>query len=298
MLGSMLGAHPRYLCTPESYFKFDLLRDADRRDAAVEAFRAGPVPEHYLVDWGVDLREVEPASGAAGYQAILQHIVDCYAKREDRDGYDVWVDHTPVNAMFADQLFERFPDARVVHIVRDGRAVAASLLSVDWGPRTALDAADFWCRKVASGLAAELAWGPQRVARVSYEELILDPEGSLRRLCDQLGLEFDEAMTQGGGFRQVSQWKDVHTLVGKPPSADRIHAWKKKLGERDRELFEWKAREMLAYLGYETEFGLDARGPTRGERFGAWWRTTTGRVLQGVSRRRRTRRAAREARRG
>src|SRR5439155_26280155 len=46
------------------------------------------------------------------------------------------VERTPGHVSHLPLIADVFPDARVIHIVRDGRAVARSLTSMDWGPDT------------------------------------------------------------------------------------------------------------------------------------------------------------------
>ena len=49
-----------------------------------------------------------------------------------------------------DLIAEIYPDARVLHIIRDGRAVTRSLLALPNGPSTIEDAAEEWRESVAA----------------------------------------------------------------------------------------------------------------------------------------------------
>src|SRR4051794_8557731 len=53
-------------------------------------------------------------------------------------------ERTPWHASHLPLIADVYPDARVVNIVRDGRAVARSLLSMPWGPDTMEEAAAEW----------------------------------------------------------------------------------------------------------------------------------------------------------
>ncbi|MGB0100792.1 MAG: sulfotransferase [Nocardioides sp.] len=117
-------------------------------------------------------------------------------------------------------LAEIFPDARFIVVTRDGRAVARSLLAVDWWPDThiwwfggtprdwgraggvPLDlAAHHWVREVA-GIEEGLALVPEhRVSRLTYEELIEDP------------LEVLTAAAEFARLRSDSGWStDLHDI--------------------------------------------------------------------------------------
>lgn len=157
-----------------------------------------------------------------------------------------------------------FPDAKFIHIVRDGRGVAASVLPLDWGPNTVERAARWWAEEMASGLALE-SWDPRRVMRVKYEDLVENCESTIRRLGDFVGLEFEPAMLRADGF-SLGFRSHQHALVGSPPRADRARAWTATLSQRQVEIFEAVAGDLLVTLGYEPRFGIAGRPPSRLER--------------------------------
>ena len=83
-----------------------------------------------------------------------------------------WVETTPDNAEAADCLHLVFPESRVVHMVRDGRDVAASVVSMPWGPETLLEALDWWAERVHAAEAAARAADPARLRVVRMERLV------------------------------------------------------------------------------------------------------------------------------
>ena len=178
---------------------------------------------------------------------------------------DIWVDHTPFNLQFITTLLAGFPDARFVHIVRDGRAVAASLVRVDWGPNDVGRAAHFWIEQVAFGLAAELG-ATGRVTRVRYEDLVREPRDVLLGLCSRLELEFVDSMAEASGFTVPKYTVPIHGLIGQAPNRARIDAWRDQLTCREVEIFESIAGSLLNSLGYAPEFGLAATPQTSSER--------------------------------
>ena len=152
-----------------------------------------------------------------------------------------------------------FPEAKIIHIIRDGRAVAASVRSLDWGPNTIIGAGHYWIEHVSYGLAAERRFAKQ-IIQVRYEDLVSDPEDELKRLCAWLSLEFVETMIRGEGFSKPSYYSyRAHHLIGKSPDASRAKAWQSELKPREIEEFESVTGEFLKYLGYELHYGLKAR---------------------------------------
>ena len=263
LLGSMLGAHPDCLCVPESRFKITALR---ARDSAQGNMDLAHILDVIGKDWRFQLWEVDISatrvSGAldgGSYAALIEGIVNRYAERIGKPGSRLWVDHTPSNVRHSATLFDLFPDARMIHLVRDGRAVAASVLPLDWGPNRINRAAQYWVEMVGHGLAAEACWGASRVARVRYEDLVQDPEGTLQRLCVWLEIDYDARMQEADGFSVPEYTRPHHQLVGKAPVPERVSAWRRALSPRQIEIFESEVGDCLRCLGYAPVHGIRAR---------------------------------------
>ena len=271
-LGSLLGSHSEAVATPEAHFVTHVYRGVVAPDGRVDLGEAfGEIHRHFRFRlWGLEtsLRALE-AYGVRSYADLVFALVSEYAKTAGRPGARLWVDHTPGNLRSAALLAELFPDARFIHIVRDGRAVVASIRALDWGTHSARTLMRSWALKVGFGLAAESYLTPERCLRVRYEDLITAPEETLRRICAFAGLAFEPAMLSGAGFAVPVYTQKQHRLVGAPPDAKRIDAWAKTLSPRDVETCEFASGDMLTYLGYKTVFGSRAKAERPAERYRA-----------------------------
>lgn len=259
MLGAMLGAHPEYLCPPEMPFKWSLLREA-QSDGAVtqEQTRAilGRDAKATLQGWRISEQQWDFDKASA--PQVIREIVGAFGKLQGRSEVSVWIDQTPNNTRWAATLAERFPDATFVHLVRDGRAVAASLMRLEWGPNSIHRAGHYWLEALSFGLATELSLG-RRCVRIRYEDLVSAPETTLRKLCEEIDIEFHPAMVKGGGFTATAYNRKQHALVGGPPQESRISAWEEQLSDREVEIFESIVADELVLLGYQPRFGVRAR---------------------------------------
>jgi hypothetical protein len=256
----MLGAHPECLCVPEMGFKFRLLsawdtvQTGDERERTLDWLRR---------DWRFRNFELDTPPHSLlvpdqTYQEFLQAIVRRYGERHGKPEPRFWIDHTPRNTEYAWALLPLFPEAIVLHIVRDGRAVAASVMPLDWGPNQIHKAAEYWSKSVGAGLAAEL-WNPPQIVRVRYEDLIQQPASTLRHLCSRIGIDYQDGMSQGAGFTVPRYTSKQHNLVGQPPDPTRASSWERQLSQRQIEIFESIAGDLLQYLGYSTRYGMTAR---------------------------------------
>jgi hypothetical protein len=160
------------------------------------------------------------------------------------------------------------PEARFIHIIRDGRDVALSLRQT-WfspGPDMATLAAD-WCEWVTA-IRAEGA-GVRHYREVRYEDLVNDPEGVLRTIAAHVDLPFDPAMIRyhervperliehreriaADGRVVVSREQRLRqqAMTMRPPAPSRAFAWRRDMMEADRAVFETVAGPLLDELGY------------------------------------------------
>jgi protein-tyrosine sulfotransferase len=112
---------------------------------------------------------------------------------------------TPQNVFAFSAIAELFPGARFINVVRDPRAIVASLLQVytrakkkgvtvypDYTTNTS--AAIRYTRKCFNaGFAASHRF-PDRIYTLSYENLVCHPETETKNLCNFLGIEWQTAM--------------------------------------------------------------------------------------------------------
>jgi len=152
-------------------------------------------------------------------------------------------------------LAELFPESRFVHIVRDGRDVALSLMEVDFGPDSIDEAALRWRRSVRQGRRVGGLLGPGRYLEVRYETLVAEPGDVLPRICSFLDLRFDEAMlryfeTAGSALRGMNdRQRGHHPNVHSPPTVG-IRDWRRQMNSAQVAAFEAIAGDALEELGY------------------------------------------------
>lgn len=254
-------------------------RTADGRIDAERALRFIRIHWRFKL-WGID---VDPSEAPRrSYVELIDWLVDEYTRRRGMKGR-VWVDHTPENINYAALLLALFPRARIVHLVRDGRAVANSILPLDWGPNTVIRAAPWWRTNVQEGLGLDRRPPPSQILRVRFEDLICAPEETVRRLCEALDLPFEPRMLQADGFQPPDYTASQHKMIGRRPDPERAIRWGRELTPRQVEIFESLAGDLLGELGYPLVYGPQAKPPTLLERGAAALKELVrGGVVNGV----------------
>jgi hypothetical protein len=263
----MLGAHPEVVCPPEVPFIGPLasLLHGDRSDVSVKRIHRTIQSNYKFAFWDLSPADLEACSEVkvTSYREIIDEYVRRFAQQNDRPCPTFWVDHSPTTLMYSSRLSSEFPEAKFIHLIRDGRAVCASWIPLDWGPNTIVWAARTWAMHVGYALAAEASLSPTNVRRVTYESLVTTPEAVLNALCEWIGLSYHPAMLTSSGLRVPTYTRNQHRLVGGQADPKRIDSWRGKLTSREIELFEHITGDLLVHLGYELAGGGWSAGPGR-----------------------------------
>lgn len=129
------------------------------------------------------------------YAASRRFAATVVAARVKRDPLLRWVDTTPANARAADRVLALFPEGRVVHMMRDGRDVAASFVSKPFGPHEVFDGLSAWRDRMVEAHLAEQRAPVGRVIRVNLECLaVTRRDETVSELLEFLALPDDATM--------------------------------------------------------------------------------------------------------
>ncbi|HET7203588.1 MAG TPA: WecB/TagA/CpsF family glycosyltransferase [Steroidobacteraceae bacterium] len=250
-------------------------RDAERRFTQAEAVDAAARlfahQDHGVLVHHVDAKHrlaavslVESLGAAASDPAeLFAAAVHSMARAA---GKSIPCEQTPRYIFYARPLLDLYPGAHVVHLVRDPRAVMASQknrwrrrrLAADgmsvpryesvrvWVNYHPYTVARLWCQ--ATRAALELAEHP-RVTILRYEDLVREPERTVRDLCRQLGLDYDP------GMLDVDQINSSHqSSAGGPRKGmrtDAIDRWRQALTPAETAVTEQICRAPMRRFGYE-----------------------------------------------
>lgn len=253
LIRRLLSNHSRVAIPPESGFLIDYL-EAERVPLDQKKQLLCEEPE--LAYW-----ELQPTGEElAPFESTAACIDFLHRKYAGQRGKDVWGQKTPKMVRATDLLSAEFPDARFVHVVRDGRAVALSLnqskahrLHVRYGARR-------YANDARLGLELERRH-PHRTHRVRYEDLMTDPERVLRSLCEFLGLEYEATMldtgTEAVQLTPQEQEAGHHVNVEQPIDPSFVDKWRDGLSPTELQMIEHEAGAVMKELGYS----LEAAGP-------------------------------------
>jgi hypothetical protein len=197
-----------------------------------------------------------------------------------------FLEKTPDHCLDGDAILHTFPNARFIHLIRDARSVAASLLrgskgwAADWAPNTATDAAFMWAERVRAGQAIGERLGPERYLELRYEDLRSAPEDSVAGILRWLGLEslpelvetlvaenrLDRTIAEGTHFKNIPGFANLPAgFIGRAPASGEASG----LSPEKRRLVEQVVAPELRALGYPVEAPQLEITPTGDETFAA-----------------------------
>ncbi|HEX2699661.1 MAG TPA: sulfotransferase [Acidimicrobiales bacterium] len=284
LLRSIFNAHSELAVAHESRFVAEVARHPDRYDRAgsfdVDRFVDDVLEDRKISripEWGIDVevfRHAVQRSGADNPAVAVRLIYRAYA---DVNGKPRYGDKTPGYVRFLTSIGDLLPEARFVHLVRDGRDVALSSNDVDFGAANLVQAAHRWAERTRRAQDMGRHLGPARYLLLRYEDLIDEPEREVQKACDFLEFTYEPAM--------LRYFEDVDRVFGglagqehherlRLPVTKGLRDWRRQMPPDDVRRFEVVAGDMLSELGYELTAPVDAR--TTAERT-----VTALRVLQG-----------------
>jgi hypothetical protein len=243
LLRGMLERHPRLWGGPESGI---FVRPVDPRALA----------EKFL--WNPE-RALRIASETDSAVSFAERFFGEQAKEA---GKDRWVEKTPKHVVCLGYLLGAFPNGRFIHVIRDGRDVACSLRN---HPKAAFrdgkiiplntnnpisKCIDRWVDDTAAGLSYR---GHPRVLEVRYEDLVGDPERTIRAVCSFVGEEYDAACVSGDNDAKSIEARmrtpNNMSSYGKVGDAS-VGRWRRDLSSAELETCLRKGGPLLEALGY------------------------------------------------
>ena len=258
MLRLMLNNHPNLAIPHESafitiyYSRLADYGDLGCKDNARKLL--ADVARHPLVRRGELIPDPDAvlARRIRSYRDFVDAIFQCYA---DARGKKRWGDKTPFYTPDIDVIRRIFPDAKILHLVRDGRDVILSQKSIKWmsGNLPKLVQDWQWKATIAHKVGAVLG---DDFLEIRYEDLVCRPEENLRRICTFIGEAYDPTMlTYSANAKEVVPAESLkwHRNSVQPPDPNQLAKWKQRLTKAERIIFEQLAGETLDLFGYERE---------------------------------------------
>ncbi len=277
LLVSLLDSHPQLIVYPnETFFFRGFVPETRKRDLDEKVTLAQRYLLHFF-DRGLSNLDIQEPLVSSQNNYFIDYAKSCQVMRQEIDNNGIrhdgdilsaaiiaygrvhgkispetiyWLEKTPYNEHFSEMIFDWWPDARCIHIVRDPRDNYLTYQRKHIG----LIAEDFaigWNSSLNAGITNKKLYGDNRYLILRYEDLTNEPETSLQDLIDFLGIADDEILRiptdDGVPWEGNSQFGDKFQGISNKP----VGRWKRDLDERNVNLIESICADFMESMGYE-----------------------------------------------
>ena len=205
-----------------------------------------------LPDLGLESGDIckEIVSSATSLGAAATGVFKLYSRKFNKPR---WGDKRPYYIKYLKQLLTLFPDAQIIHVVRDGRDCIASLMNMPWWKKDLAYTIMNWQEAIQEGKHAKRSLPVEQFIEIRYEDFISHPEKWARELCRFLGEKYNSDMLKFQEIADIAvpdykmQW---HSATRKPLSSNAIGRWKRDLEKWQIRLIEKTTGRELKEWGY------------------------------------------------
>lgn len=237
LLHSMLAAHSEVAIPPETFFfttTVPMAKSFLRSDIItnVSGFFKVMAGNKYM-------QPLLPYADRALFQdnrstigEVFSSLCGNYAKSR---GKSIWGEKTPSHLWYWQRINRAFPNCKFIIVVRDGRDVVCSVSRVRWGTGNLYGDAYRWKIDIRKGEKIIDSLGPERSIMVRYEDLVVEPEVQMKRICDFLMVKYERDMVQNFANADIihgmeEEWKRRN--LDKTLHRESINRYKSDLGPK------------------------------------------------------------------
>ena len=263
LLRRIIDAHPQIAITHETHW---LAKRFEKRQGVTPDGLVTPELLSWLLSdkkftrMGIGQDELEglvAGEEPVSYSTFVTDVFDLYGKRH---GKRLVGDKVPGYVRRIPTLHAPWPEAKFVHLIRDGRDVCMSAISWSrayklarrsstWTEDPITTAAVWWEWHVRLGREDGASLAPNLYHEVRYEELVSRPAKTCETLCSFLDLSYDDAMLKfHEGRTKMKSGRDAKRAW--LPITYGLRDWRTQMLAEDLERFEAAAGDLLEELGY------------------------------------------------
>lgn len=252
LLRLILDRHPAIAIPDETeFFHFVYSRRRAFGDLSVPRNRQRLIHQYLATEHirrlGLDLTALHETllREGTGYPEFFSSLLRFNAVHH---GKQIPGEKSPYHALIVELLCAWFPDCRIIHLVRDPRDVAASMMRMPWAARSVLVSALAWrkCNQAACQSSRRTNY-----LMLRYEDLVADPEKHLGRICRHAEVEYAPGLVGTTDFEPGVRWwgrRARGKLTG-----ERLDRWRVDLAPWQAAVVERVAGSYMEMYGYSRE---------------------------------------------
>jgi hypothetical protein len=209
------------------------------------------------VPWGdskFNPQQIFTASKTRSIYEVFRLVYEAYAKANDAS---IWCCKSMAIINFANELEENNLKPFYIYLYRDGRDVACSFKKAIVGEKHIYNIARKWNKDQQLSLDLISTLDESRYYKLSYEQLIAEPEKHIKLICNKLGIGFNPGILDyynSEESRNTAVAGEMWLNVKKPIIKNNTKKYKSGLTKHEILIFESETKDTLNQLGYKTDY--------------------------------------------
>jgi hypothetical protein len=257
LLQNLLNANPNLAVAREGQFIMMLQKkymrtkwDSDK----ISEFYSDLWREKRLQHWNLGkeqlMRNLLMLGEHATYASLCKIVYAEYAISNGKENVTMLGDKNPIYSLFVGNLLRLFPDAKFIHLVRDYRDNILSYQKVNFDSSNTVALAYRW-RKYNEEILKFRRNSPEKFLLVRYEDILLEPEIELSKICKFLGVDYTPTMLEFYKYKQYMPQREWHQNLANPLNKDKVFEWGKKMKRKDICHADYVCRDLASWFGYD-----------------------------------------------
>jgi len=257
LLRLMLNAHSKIAIPEEGGFWMPLLKDY--REGSTKIIKKAKLLRYidYIKNnpqfslWNFEVNSLFETLQTKEELALKELMLLTYEAFSKTHGKQCWGDKTPSFFRMVPVLKKIFPNAKFIHLIRDGRDIYLSLKRIDKSKRNISVQALEWVYKIKKARKDLSILKPSQVLELRYEDLVTSPTQILKKTCDFLQVRYEKEMLEY--WKSSDKYIGIHhsELIFQPVSSKSVSKWKLKMTRNQLNRFELIAGQLLMSYRYE-----------------------------------------------
>lgn len=182
----------------------------------------------------------------ATYESLRALVEGSIQQQLQKANKSVWGDKAPNLQHYLEHLFYLLPHTKVIHIIRDGRAVASSMQNRT--EKSLRLSAQEWVNGNVEALAAIQILGKEQFLIIRYEDLVTNTADVLQKVCQFIGLNFEVKMLD---LSQHDLTNSDNAYVNQRIDASKLNQYQQVLNSAQIDQIERIQAPLLQQLNYD-----------------------------------------------
>ena len=261
LLRLILSSHSRIAIPPETWYVLPLIKKTPMTStlSITEVEQAlDIITSHYRwPDMGIEKKDLYTWASnllEPRLRDILDLIYSFHLKLENKER---WGDKTPPYIMILPELLLLYPDTKFINIVRDGHDVCKSFQNKGWNGKWLFRNISEWKEAIIQYNFYKETNLADRIFEVKYEDLVIDTEATVKKICSFLEESFEPGMLNWETHAKEKipdRELHIHEKIFRRPQKSDTLRWRRECSLREIFLIESYISKELKSLDYEVKF--------------------------------------------